>query len=146
LTDIVADTNATVVDVKDILTTECDILAPCALGGVINSTIARELRCDILCGGANNILDDPDEDAAMLKNLDCLYVPDFVSNAGGVIWLAGLYLDMSETELLQKVADIESTTAEVLRIAGHANSTHAAAVELAHVRIAAGAKEQVHAG
>jgi leucine dehydrogenase len=135
-----------VVPVKDILTTECDILAPCALGGVIDSNTARNLKCRIVCGAANNILDDPDEDAAMLQSMGILYAPDFVANAGGLIRLAGLYLGMTEAELDRKVADIEQTTAQIFELASTGTSTHAAAVALAGQRIAVGAKEQVHAG
>jgi len=137
---------ATVVSVDEILTVECDILAPCALGGVINSTLVRDLRCRIVCGAANNILDDPDEDGAMLQSHGILYAPDFVANAGGLIWLAGLYLGMTEQELGQKVADIEQTTTQILERAAGGASTHAAAVEVARQRIAEGSKEQVHAG
>ena len=128
---------------------ECDILAPCALGGVIDANRAQSLRCPIVAGAANNMLDDPDEDAAILKNLGILYVPDFVSNAGGLIQLAGTHLALTEAQIDQKIADIEQTTAQVLQDAESMPSTHAAAVALADQRIAAGAaatQEQVHAG
>ncbi|MCP3904801.1 MAG: Glu/Leu/Phe/Val dehydrogenase, partial [Planctomycetes bacterium] len=65
---------ATVVDPGEILTTECDILAPCALGGVIDASIIRKLRCSIICGGANNILDDYDEDGVALQASGIAYV------------------------------------------------------------------------
>ncbi len=132
-----------------LFSTECDILAPCALGGVIDANRARSLRCPIIAGAANNILDDPDEDAVILKNLGILYVPDFVSNAGGLIQLAGTHLGLTEAQIDQKIADIEVTTAQVLQDAESMPSTHAAAVALADQRIAAGphaAQEQVHAG
>jgi len=128
---------------------ECDILAPCALGGVIDANRAQSLRCPIVAGAANNMLDDPDEDAVILKNLGILYVPDFVSNAGGLIQLAGTHLGLTEAQIDQKIADIEQTTARVLQEAESMPSTHAAAVALADQRIAAGphaAQEQVHAG
>ncbi len=128
---------------------ECDILAPCALGGVIDANRAQSLRCPIIAGAANNMLDDPDEDAVILKNLGFLYVPDFVSNAGGLIQLAGTHLGLTEAQIDQKIADIEQTTARVLQDAESMPSTHAAAVALADQRIAAGeatTQEQVHAG
>ncbi|MCP3904802.1 MAG: Glu/Leu/Phe/Val dehydrogenase, partial [Planctomycetes bacterium] len=65
---------ATVVDPGEILTAECDILAPCALGGVIDASIIRKLRCSIICGGANNILDDYDEDGVALQASGIAYV------------------------------------------------------------------------
>jgi len=135
-----------VVSAEEVLTTECDILAPCALGGVIDANFARTLRCRIVAGAANNVLDDPDEDAAVLRRLGILYAPDFVVNAGGLIHLAGLYLGMSEDELQQKIAEIEHTTAQILREAESMSSTHAAAIVLAGCRIARHCREQVHAG
>ncbi len=135
-----------VVGPEEVLTAECDILAPCALGGVIDANLARKLRCRIVAGAANNILDDPDEDAAALRRRGILYAPDFVANAGGLIHLAGLYLGMSADDLQQKIADIEQTTAQILHDAESMSSTHAAAVALAARRIGAGSKEHVHAG
>jgi leucine dehydrogenase len=145
VTKIVAAHDAAAVPVDDILTTECDILAPCALGGVINASIIRKLRCPIICGGANNILDDYDEDGVALKASDIVYVPDFVANAGGVIHLAGIYLDMSDEQRHQRIADIEGTSAQVLRDAAGHPSTYAAAVALAKQRIAANSSADVSA-
>jgi leucine dehydrogenase len=138
--------NVEIVAPGDILTTECDILAPCALGGVIDGGLTSKLRCDIVCGAANNILDDPDEDAVLLRNAGVLYAPDFVVNSGGVIELAGLYLGMTREELDRKNADIEETTAQILDLARSLPSTYQAAITVAKQRIAAGRKEQVHAG
>ena len=134
---------------EQILNVECDILAPCALGGVIDANSARKLRCRIVAGAANNMLDDPDEDAVVLKNLGILYAPDIIANAGGMIRLAGLYLGMSEQQVDQRIANIEPTMAQVLQDAESMSSTHAAAIALANRRITEGAdasKEQVHAG
>ncbi len=134
---------------EEIITAECDILAPCALGGVISANTARKLRCRIVAGAANNMLDDPDEDAVVLRNQGILYAPDFVANAGGLIRLAGLYLGMTEAQIDRKIAGIEDTLAQVLRDAESAPSTYVAATALAKQRIARGSrsdKEQVHAG
>jgi len=142
----VREFGAAAVEPEQILTTECDLLAPCALGGVIDANVARKLRTGIVCGGANNILGDPEEDAVVLKNQGIIYGPDFVVNAGGVIELAGLYLGMSRQELDVMHDAIEATTAEILRRGESMESTYAAAVALARQRIAEGAKEKVHAG
>ena len=102
-----------------------------------------------MAGAANNMLDDPDEDAVVLKNLGILYAPDIIANAGGFIRLAGMYLGMSEQQVDEKVSAIESTMAQVLQEAESMPSTHAAAIALANRRITEGAdasKEQVHAG
>ena len=133
---------------EEILFTDCEILAPCALGGVIDGNSARKLHCRIIAGAANNILDDPQEDAVILRNLGILYAVDFVANAGGLIHLTCRYLDLPADERDAKVAAIEETMAQVLRDAKSAPSSYAAAVSLANRRIAEGStapKERVHA-
>ncbi len=135
----VRDFKVQAVPPTEILTVACDILTPCALGGVIDGHLANQLRCEILCPGANNVLDDPDEDAVILKSRGVTYVPDFIANAGGVVHLAGLYLGYSKNQLASKIAEIEQTSLQVLRDAEPSGSTHAAAVKLAERRIAEGA-------
>ncbi|MHC4416812.1 MAG: Glu/Leu/Phe/Val family dehydrogenase [Planctomycetota bacterium] len=133
---------------EEILTLDCDILSPCALGGVIDANLARKLRCRAIVAGANNPLDDPNEDAVILKNLGILYCPSFVANAGGAIQLSCEYLGMTDMDIEQKIANIETTMARVLRDAESMPSTFAAAIALVNRRITEGgtpAKEQVHA-
>ncbi len=145
----VDDLGATPVSPQEILGVKCDILAPCALGGVIDATSAHRLRCRIIAGAANNILDDPDEDGVVLKNLGILYAPAHIANAGGLIHLSGIYLGMSAEERNRKIADIETTMSQVLQDAESMPSTYAAAIALAKRRIGAGLrapKERVHAG
>ncbi len=132
-----------------ILTTQCDIFAPCALGGVISAKIANRLHCSIIAGAANNVLDDPDEDAVALRNQGILYAPDVIANAGGLIHLAGLYLGLSEQDIDQKIDNIETTMAAVLQEAESLPSTYAAMIAYVEGRIAGGIpadKERVHAG
>src|SRR6202171_1622659 len=71
------------------LTTECDVLAPCATGGMINGRTIPALRCRAIAGGANNQLEKP-SDADLLTARGIVYAPDFVINAGGVLHGHGL--------------------------------------------------------
>ena len=73
-----------VVNPDDIYDMECDIFAPCALGGVINAETIDRLRCRIVAGGANNQLSTPD-DGEELHRRGIVYAPDFLINAGGII-------------------------------------------------------------
>jgi len=123
---------------RDLFSLKCDLLAPCALGGVLTAEIIAKLQCRIVCGTSNNVLGDPDEDGALLKSRGILYSPDFVANAGGLLRLAGLYVGLSESQIDAKVAEIEQTTAQVLRDGDALASTHAAAVAYAKERIEAG--------
>lgn len=146
---VVAETAAQAVEPAAILTTRCDILAPCALGGVLNASVIRKLQCPIVCGGANNILEDYDEDGAALQAAGIVYVPDFIANAGGAIHLAGVYVGMSDRELQDRIAAIEHTSLDVLNDTANHPSAYAAAVACARRRIDAGrnvSREQVHAG
>ena len=121
---------------EGIVHTPCDILAPCALGGVVNAANVRSLECRIVCGSANNALEEPETDAQNLKTAGILYAPDFVVNAGGLIHLAGLYLGFSEKDLQRKIDAIESTTQRILQVSEGESSTYAAALEVARQRIA----------
>ncbi len=73
-----------VVGPDDIYDVDCDIFAPCALGGVINPATIDRLRCRIVAGGANNQLMTA-EDGEELHRRGIVYAPDFLINAGGVI-------------------------------------------------------------
>lgn len=75
---------AEVVAPEAIYQCDCDIYAPCALGGTLNGDTIPQLRCQIVAGSANNQCLGP-EHGAMLKARNILYAPDFVLNAGGVI-------------------------------------------------------------
>lgn len=78
---------ARIIPSDDFCRTECDILAPCALGGIINSKTIGMLRCKAIAGGANNQLESPDlGDALMKRNI--LFAPDYIINAGGIINVA----------------------------------------------------------
>jgi len=132
---VVEESGATAVGPDEILSVECDILSPCALGGVINARTIGELRCPILCPGANNLLEDYDADGRRLKEAGIVYVPDFVANAGGVIELAGFYVGLDESVRKQKITAIESTALELLRMSESEPNTYFAAVALAKKRI-----------
>ncbi len=68
-----------------ILAESCDILAPCAVGAVLNSSTIPTLQAPIVCGAANNQLEDPARDAELLHERGILYVPDFLANRMGIV-------------------------------------------------------------
>jgi leucine dehydrogenase len=70
---------------REILAEECDILAPNALGGILNPDSIARLRTKIVCGAANNQLLDQERDAALLEKRGIVYVPDFVANRMGIV-------------------------------------------------------------
>ena len=67
-----------------ILNADCDIFAPCALGGVLNPQSIPQLRCRVVAGGANNQLLS-EADGEELHRRGILYAPDYIVNSGGII-------------------------------------------------------------
>lgn len=120
-----------------ILSAECDILAPCALGGIINDQTIPQFRCKAIAGGANNQL-LRDSHAQVLKERGILYAPDFVINAGGLLNVAA---ELEEegyrpTCPRAKIAKIYDCLLAIYEIAEKSrDSTHMAALSLAEYRI-----------
>ena len=75
---------AQAVEPEAIFDAECDIFAPCALGGILNPDTIPRLKCKAVAGLANNqLLTDADGEALMNRGI--LYAPDFVINSGGLL-------------------------------------------------------------
>lgn len=72
-------------DDNSILYEKCDVLAPCALGGILNSETIPKLNCKVVAGAANNQLLDPVEHDAALKERGIIYVPDYLLNRMGIV-------------------------------------------------------------
>ncbi len=127
-----------VVGPDDIFSAACDIFAPCALGGVLNSKTIPRLRCRIVCGSANNQLLEP-EDADAIQKRGILYAPDYIVNAGGVINVScEVGSTYSEDAAREKTARIYENTQRVIAIFKREGiSTARAADHLAEERIAA---------
>lgn len=76
-----------IVETADVFRVECDLFAPCAMGGAINKNTVEQLECLAVVGAANNQLES-DDLADRLAERGILYTPDFVVNAGGIINIA----------------------------------------------------------
>lgn len=129
--------NAKTVPVDQILKVECDVLAPCAAGGIINDQTIPEFRCKAIAGCANNQL-LRDGHALNLKDRGILYVPDFVINAGGLLNVAEELEDAgyNPKNPRYKVHHIYDTLLAIYEIADkNHESTHNAALSLADYRI-----------
>ena len=81
---------ATAAPPDDILSQEADVLAPCALGAILNEQSIPNLNVSIVAGGANNQL-KTDADGQRLTEAGILYAPDYVINGGGIINVACEY-------------------------------------------------------
>ena len=79
-----AEFGAKIVGTNEIMTQECDIFSPNAMGAILTPESIASLKCKAVAGGANNqILDDAS--GITLKQRGIYYAPDFVINGGGVI-------------------------------------------------------------
>jgi leucine dehydrogenase len=130
---------ATAVPPEEVLSVECDVLSPCALGAVIGPETVARLRCRVVAGAANNQLAD-ESMGDELKQRGIVYAPDFAINAGGVINIGD--------ELIGDGYDPSRAKASVERIAGTLGAVfarahrdgvapHRAAVQMARERITA---------
>jgi len=119
-----------------VLETECDVLAPCALGGVLNKETIPRLKCLVVCGSANNQLATI-EDGDELQRAGVLYAPDFIVNAGGLISVADEMVGWNHDRVMARVDKIGRTLLDIFHLAQVENvSTAQAAVEHAKRRIA----------
>ena len=124
------------IGVDDVVTSAADVLAPCALGGVLTEEVVDRLRVSIVCGGANNQLATPAVDDALAAR-GVLYAPDFVVNAGGIINIAEEFVGYDRKRALAVTARIEATTARVFAAArGWGVPPGRAAERIARERIA----------
>jgi leucine dehydrogenase len=123
----------------DVIGADCDVYAPCAVGGVLSAETVPRLRCRIVAGSANNQLAEP-EAAELLRSQGILYAPDYVINAGGAIAISGLeLLGWDRAEVDAALARIGETLGRVFETAGERGSSTAAAAEaLAEERLRAG--------
>lgn len=123
------------VDPDEVLELDCDLLAPCALGGVLSTETIPRLRCAAVVGSANDQLSD-DVDALRLVERGILYAPDFVVNAGGMINIAvelDGYSEERATDLVDRIG--ERLRAVLDEAEARGVDPHRAAVELAERRI-----------
>jgi len=130
------DAGAALIPPAEVTVTACDILVPCATGGLIDTHVAASLPCQVVAGAANNVLSDS-EAAQVLAKRDIVYAPDFVANAGGAIHLVGReVLHWSPELVATRTRDIGQTLRLVIHDARERGiSTAQAARELARQRL-----------
>jgi leucine dehydrogenase len=129
---------ATAVSPDEIYGVECDIFAPCALGGSISDKTISRLRCPIVAGAANNQLGDEQAHGDQLQKLGILYAPDFVINAGGLINVANEIQGYNREKALNEARGIYDILLRILQMAEEQSiPTYVAANQFAESRIAA---------
>ncbi len=118
--------------------TDCDIFAPCALGGVLNPNTIPRLKCRAVAGGANNQLSSP-EDGERLRARGILYAPDYVINVGGAMAIPGMEVlgwsrAQAEKEVVESVRKALRRLFEVATAEGIATEAAARRIAEEHLR------------
>ncbi|MFK5956171.1 MAG: Glu/Leu/Phe/Val dehydrogenase dimerization domain-containing protein [Planctomycetota bacterium] len=130
-------TGGTVVGPDEIRAIECDVYAPCALGGSINDESIAELKCKVVCGAANNQLLEV-RHGDVLREMGIRYAPDYVVNAAGLInvfdeMMPGGY---DEARALQNMEKIRENMRSIFAISNEEGiSTASAADRFAERRV-----------
>jgi len=112
--EVAKKTGATVIAPDDIYSVDMDIFSPCALGGIINDDTLNQLKCDIIAGGANNVLDDESRHGDMLLEKGLIYAPDYVINAGGLINVASELEGYNSSRAHDRASRIYDTILNIL--------------------------------
>ncbi len=115
--DVVDRLGVDSVDGDKIFDVEAEVFAPCALGAVINDGTLARLRCQVIAGGANNVLHEP-RHGHVLYDRGILYAPDYVINAGGIINVCVEFIDggYDEDVALQRIDRIPEALREIWEI------------------------------
>jgi leucine dehydrogenase len=113
-----------------------DVLAPCALGAVLDHETVPALQAPVVAGAANNQLAD-ESVADLLARRGVLWAPDFVANAGGIINIS-VELEPGGYDprlARQRVRGIGSTLRSIYDAAAGGMTPLAAAMELARMNL-----------
>lgn len=118
-----------------ILRTECDVLAPCALGGVLDARSIGQLRCAMIYGAANNQLaasstEEELELAELLAARGVLFQPDWSYTMGGILLGWEVYQKRNLASFAKVRTDIQRAagdgTRDLLREAARTGETPSA--------------------
>ena len=128
-----------VADVFELVRSDLDVYAPCALGGALDDATVQALNASVICGAANNqlVVEGAGGTADALMARGITYAPDFLVNAGGVIQVSDELHGFSFARAKHRTSGIFEATASVLRVAADKGVSPALAADhLAEERMA----------
>jgi valine dehydrogenase (NAD+) len=100
----------------EMVASQLDVYAPCALGGALTDDVVDVLSAKIVCGAANNQLAHPGIEK-VLEEKGVLYAPDYCVNSGGLIQVADELEGFSFERAKQRATGIFDTTRMVFELA-----------------------------
>ena len=109
--EAISDNNITCIE--DAFTFDCDLLAPCAVGGIFTQSSIKDLNCKIIAGGANNQLLNTSV-ADNLHERGILFIPDILINSGGVIGLTKDFLNRDDAKTEEALKEIAYRVREAI--------------------------------
>jgi leucine dehydrogenase len=137
---VVEEFRARAVGLEEIYGVQAEIFAPCALGATINDSSIKQLKVQVVAGGANNQLAE-ERHGDLLQEKGILYAPDYVINAGGLINVNSELQGWSAERAQRKAGEIYDTLLRLFDLAkAEGLPTYRAADRLAERRIEAVAK------
>ncbi|EAR61038.1 Glu/Leu/Phe/Val dehydrogenase dimerization domain-containing protein [Neptuniibacter caesariensis] len=110
----VRELGATAVSQKEILSLDVDVLAPCALGAVLNDESIPLIKAQVIAGASNNQLAAQRHDL-MLRERGILYAPDYAINAGGIIDIFYERIGHEHNKVRAHIETISDTLMEIFR-------------------------------
>jgi len=116
----VQELGATAVPADKIVGHDVDILAPCALGAVLNDTSLPLIKAKVIAGAANNQLSELRHGKELMEH-NILYAPDYAINAGGIIIISHEGPDFNRTVAMKEVARIHRTATRIFERAEREN-------------------------
>jgi len=143
--EAVQSLGATAVRTEEIVSADCDVLSPNALGAVLNDESIPRLKARVIAGAANNQLARNAHGAALMQR-GILYAPDYVINGGGIICVAGQIFNWNDREIERRVLGIGPTLSAIFaRAHQQGKPTNVVSDEMARERMARGASPSVRA-
>mgnify|MGYP001550101523 CR=1 FL=1 len=125
-----------VVEPEGMFELDVDVVAPCAIGGVIDEDVARRVKAWAVCGAANNVITSRSAERELVER-DVLWVPDVISSAGAVTHgIASSLMGIADTRPM--IERLGTLAEEVLREAQlSARTPEQVAMDRAEARILA---------
>ena len=112
---VMSEFGGKVIENNTFYATECDVLAPCAIGATINERSIPTIKAPIIAGGANNQLEKEVEDGERVKERGLIYAPDYVINAGGLMSVYNELISHSKEQAVEQAAGIYDTIGHILQ-------------------------------
>ncbi len=133
----VDDYGAEAVALDDIYDVDANVYSPCALGGTVNENTLERLKCQVICGAANNQLAS-NEIGDELERRGILYAPDYAVNAGGLMNVSLEIDGYNRERAMRMLRTINLNLTRIFEISKRDNiPTYKAADRMAEERISA---------